>query len=383
MVFLLHAGVFKTTVKFFQQKVYSPRIMLQVFYSLPVLLTLTNEALARDTSFFHIEKLSSNVYVFIPPRPMADVVHGNCTVIIGNDGLLVVDTFGDHIIAVSAISEIKKITPLPVKYILTTHWHYDHLGGNAIFKMNWPGAVLICHKDAMPDLQKRVIPNFQAEPQASLDIIADYTKAIETGKKDDSTYLSEYERNMRYPETIKDLQYFVDHFSAEKFRYASPGITFGDSLMIDLGSDTIKIFHPGWGHSPDDAMVFIPKQKILITGDIVIGPVPYAFNTIQNDWIKILHNIAAMPDADIIIPGHGEVMRDKKYITEMADLLENVTKKIKDCFDKGLTQQQTFENMNVETYRKKFAGDDPVKNWAFENYFLKPRIRNYYRQFKK
>lgn len=75
--------------------------------------------------FFKIEKISNNVYVFITPRPMADIVHGNSTIIVGEDGVLVIDTFGDDIIATEAIKEIKKITSKPVKYILNTHWHYD------------------------------------------------------------------------------------------------------------------------------------------------------------------------------------------------------------------------------------------------------------------
>ncbi|MEP6712995.1 MAG: hypothetical protein ABJA37_11285, partial [Ferruginibacter sp.] len=165
------------------------------------------------------------------------------------------------------------------------------MGGNRVFKMTYPNAIIICHKDAITSLNKFVIPNFKAEPQASKDLIAVYAKAIKTAIKADSTRLTVYERETRYPETLRDLQYFVNNFSGTKFSYQAPDITFGDSLTLNMVTDTVKIFHPGWGHSPDDAMVYIPAQNILVTRDIVVHPLPYAFNTVHNDWINILKRI--------------------------------------------------------------------------------------------
>lgn len=356
--------------------------MRYLFITLLFLATIS--CLAQTSSkFFEIQKLSDNVYVFVTPRPMADVVHGNSVLIIGDKKAMVIDTYGDHLVAEAAIKEIKKITGKPVKYVITTHWHYDHLGGNRAFKLAYPGTIFISHINALPDLKKLVIPNFKAEPQASKDLIAEYTTAIKTGMKNDSVPLTDYEKKVRYPETIKDLSYFVTNFSSAKFRYQTPDISFTDTLKINLGKDTILVFHPGWGHSPDDAMVYIPTQKILVTGDIVVSPVPYAFNTINNDWIKILKQISSMENVNVIIPGHGNVVGDKKYINDVADLLGTTTVKIKEYFDKNYTQQETLKKIDLEVYRVKFAGTDPVKNWAFENYFLKPRIRNYYRQFAK
>lgn len=86
---------------------------VKLFFCSILLLMLTLKINAQDlikkNQFFAIEKLSPNIYVFIPPRPMADMVHGNCTIIVGKEGVLVIDSFGDHIVAGEAIKEIKKL----------------------------------------------------------------------------------------------------------------------------------------------------------------------------------------------------------------------------------------------------------------------------------
>ncbi|MEP6713200.1 MAG: hypothetical protein ABJA37_12320, partial [Ferruginibacter sp.] len=109
---------------------------------------------------------------------------------------------------------------------------------------------------------------------------------------------------------------------------------------------------------------------------------PYAFNTVHNDWINILKRIREMNYVKIIVPGHGEILRNKNYINDMINLLEAADQKIQECFKKGYTRQETAAKIDMEVYRKKFAGTDPAKNWAFENYFLKPRINNYYKEKK-
>ena len=97
----------------------------------------------EDPKSHHWEKLGTGVYAFISPIGITPIVSGNSLVVIGDDAVVVVDTGQFPSLARAEIAEIQRLTPLPVRYIVTTHWHPDHWAGNGEFVRVYPGVSII------------------------------------------------------------------------------------------------------------------------------------------------------------------------------------------------------------------------------------------------
>src|SRR5258708_4807815 len=92
---------------------------------------------------YDLIKIADGVYSFIAPESDSVVVQSNCTVVIGDDAVLVVDSGQFPSLAERMVADIKKLTSVPVRYLINTHWHLDHVWGNAVFRDAYPGLAII------------------------------------------------------------------------------------------------------------------------------------------------------------------------------------------------------------------------------------------------
>ncbi len=321
----------------------------------------------------NVVKITDSIYAFIPPDPVKDYVDGNSVIIITPGGLIVIDTRTDYLNAASEIAEIKKLTSLPVKYIVITHWHPDHLLGNETFKKEWPEAVIIAQKDCFRQMEDNVPQSLALEPGASQDFIKQFKKELETGIGGDGKPLSDYDR-VRHKQTIADVDEYLKYPIP---KYVPPDMTFDSLLTLYPGGMEIQIARWGNGHTIGDAMVWIPAKKILITGDNVVAPVPYSLGNYVKGQTEIMERIKSL-DAEVIIPGHGAVQYDKKYISNVIDLFNSAEVKVNECYSKGMTVDECLKTVNFDEFRPLFVTDDE-SGYAFTNYFAVPVIRAIYK----
>jgi len=170
---------------------------------------------------------------------------------------------------------------------------------------------------------------------------------------------------------------------AKSFPYQPPTLTFLDSLTIDLGGREVQVLHPGRGNTGGDAIAYLPKEKILITGDLVVHPVPYTFDGYPADWVTTLDKLAAF-DAETIVPGHGELMHDKKYIFQFRDLLKSVIVQVqaqlRTNFEVSLDDVK--KAVNVKQQRDEILGADSA-DVGFFDYALDSLIGIVYHEAKQ
>ena len=98
--------------------------------------------------------------------------------------------------------------------------------------------------------------------------------------------------------------------------------SFADTLDIDIGNRQVQVKHLGRGNTPGDAIVYLPKEKILVAGDLVVYPIPYTYDGYPAEWIQTLQNLARL-DAQTIVPGHGPILHDKTYLYLVGNLLQS------------------------------------------------------------
>ena len=100
---------------------------------LVMLLAVTGTPSSPPDAVMETVKVSDRVYAFVGPDPTRDIVVGNAMAVIGDDSVLLVDTTNAPSNARAMLAELRKVTDKPVRYIVHTHWHYDHIMGDTVF----------------------------------------------------------------------------------------------------------------------------------------------------------------------------------------------------------------------------------------------------------
>jgi len=263
------------------------------------LLLLPATRLAAD-DLFDIKPVADGVYAAIA-KP-AYKVNCNAAIILFDDVVLVVDTHSKPSAARALIEQIKKLTDKPVRYVVNTHFHWDHYQGNQAYPSSWPAGVEIISSEATrANIEQRGIPRVKHEivtmPQEIEKLKSDLDKASDVRQKEQlranllqaEAYLAE----------LKSMQVTL------------PSVTFDHSLILNRPSKTVEILWLGNAHTNGDVFVYLPREKVLVTGDALHGWTPYMGDSYPFDWIQTL-DAAEKLDFDQVIGGHGDVMRGKE-----------------------------------------------------------------------
>lgn len=289
-----------------------------------------------------VTKLADGVYEIRHTDPLPGWVNGNTTVIIGTREVFVVDSCAFSDAAKEDIAQIRAWTDKPVRWLLNTHWHQDHNGGNRDYLEAFPGLAILAHAEtkAMLDATSPHLGADRIKEMAGME--AQFRKALDSGIGGDGKPLDEARRK-RGEETLKRIAALSEEM--RHFLYQPPTVTFEDNLTLDLGGRTVQVRHLGRGNTGGDAVVYLPDEKILITGDLVVHPVPYTFDGYPRDWIVTFDRLAAF-DATVIVPGHGEILRDKKYLLQLRDLMKSVVAQVETRVRQS--SEATLENVKKE-----------------------------------
>jgi glyoxylase-like metal-dependent hydrolase (beta-lactamase superfamily II) len=245
--------------------------------------------------------------------------------------------------------------------------------GNEAFKKEWPDAVIITHKDCFKQMEENVPQSLALEPGASKDLIKQFNDELNSGIGGDGKPLGEYDK-IRHKQTIADVEEYISYPIP---KYIKPDMIFDSSITIYPGGVEIQIARWGNGHTIGDVMVWLPADKILMTGDNVVAPVPYSLGNYVKGQTEILNQILQL-DLSVIIPGHGKVMYDKKYITSMISMFNSAELQVNACFTKGMTVDECIKSVNFAEFISQFVTDDESA-YAFKNYFAVPVIRAIYK----
>ena len=128
----------------------------------------------------------------------------------------------------------------------------------------------------------------------------------------------------------------------------------------------------GRGNTAGDTVIYLPAEKILCAGDLLDHPVPYLYGGIPTEQAATLTKMAEL-DATTIVPGHGDVLRDKTYISLVIDLLNAVNASVEKALNHGKTLEEAMElvpkDVDEPTWRKKFVGSDAEEGDAFDGTF--------------
>jgi cyclase len=116
----------------------------------------------------------------------------------------------------------------------------------------------------------------------------------------------------------------------------------------------VEIRNRGRANSPDDVTVYLPEEKVLFTGDILVHPVPYAMQSHPTHWASALRELEALP-VSAIVPGHGPVFRDHAYTRQVRELVETALQRVTDAALRGLNNEQVQTEVKLDDLRPRFV----------------------------
>jgi len=163
----------------------------------------------------------------------------------------------------------------------------------------------------------------------------------------------------------------------------APTVTFESALHIDLGGRVVELKHLGRGNTGGDVVAWLPAERMLVAGDLVDHPVPYAFGGYPGEWIGTLDRLAAL-DPLLVVPGHGEVLRGKGYIERVAGLIRGIRQQVNDLLEKngsGFALDEVQKAIDLGAARREFAGDD-ADNQEFFDASMASLIRTLYAELR-
>ncbi len=327
----------------------------------------SSKTLARS-----FEKIAEGVYTIRHKDAPDTFPQGNTTVIIGDREVLVIDSCYLPSSAREDIAQIKQWTNKPVRYLVNTHWHFDHTMGNGTYWDALPGLTIIAHTETAKQSSGYNPGWFERFPKRG----DRFRAVLEAGKDNNGKPLSEGDRK-EYSDAIAGIAPVLEEFKSIVDR--APTLTFDSEMRFDLGNREVRLMHLGRGNTAGDALVYLPKEKILITGDLVVHPVPFFFGGYPTEFAKTLRRMEQI-DYTLMVPGHGELLRLKKgrnYTQLLIGLLETVTEKVSSethrlgagAANLPAVREGVQKGIDVNMWRQKFAGGVKDEEDAFDTTF--------------
>jgi cyclase len=323
-----------------------------------------------DAPRYTVEKLAEGVHAVIYN---ADVdVEGNTLIVINEDDVFVVDANAGVTTARATIEEIRKLTPKPVRYLVNTHWNDDHVFGNQAYAEAFPGVQIVAHPLTRQDILDHAFANnaFVLDLiESDLERLSGY---LETNTYRDGKPLTP-ELKARVENALRTRKEMLG--DRRQFRAVPPTVDVAESLTLTRGSRTIEIKFLGRGNTRGDLVVYLPRERIVATGDLVVAPVPYATNVYAQEWVKTLDRLMALP-ATTVLPGHGPVMRDWSYVTRVKSTIEQILAGVAAAKKEGLTLAQTTERVQLPEARDAFVQGIETRRAGYEAFFRPTLVRN-------
>ena len=272
-------------------------------------------AQTADKDLFALKKVGDGVYAAIAEARYK--VNSNAAVIVTDDGVVVVDSHSKPSAARAVYKEIQAVTNKPVRKIINTHFHWDHWQGNEVYT----GAEVIASQQTKENLTTADVGSggvpFIAKQIAALPKEIDGLKE-QIQKATDPAVKRNLESNLQqaesYLQELKGLKPML------------PTRTVATMATLNEAGREIQLHVLGRGHTNGDLYIYLPKEKIVMTGDAVVDWMPFLNDGFPEDWVRTMDALGKL-DFDHMILGHGEVAT-KAHLTffrsYLADLIDAV-----------------------------------------------------------
>jgi cyclase len=311
-------------------------------------------------------QVANGIFLF-RTAPYGDVgLDGNAVAILSREGVLVFDANGTPAAAAAVLAEIRKMTDAPVRYLVLSHWHWDHWYGAEVYNQAFPDLQIITHEAGRRLMMGPALAFNKPGLETGLPA---YVASLEKKVAAEEAADPKPAELPRHQQLLEDDRFFVEQKTGVHHTFAN--VTFSDRLNLYLGDRHIQVLHYDRAVTPGDTFVYLPEEKVLITGDLLVNPVSFALSCYPTEWLRTLERMDAL-DARVIVPGHGEPLRDKDLLEATMEVMRQLLREGRDAKARGLTADQARAEISprLGKLRTRITRDDPEASQAFEVYLV-------------
>jgi glyoxylase-like metal-dependent hydrolase (beta-lactamase superfamily II) len=274
------------------------------------------QAPAANANLFTIEKVADGVYAALA-KPAA-LTNSNAAIFVLSRDVLVMDAHSKPSAAASLIAQLKKeVTDKPVRYLVNSHFHWDHTQGDRAYK-NANSQVQIIASDATKQLMTELQRDRLKESLDSVPGLIDAAKARLSRAK------TQPERDWANDQ-LRQLMAYQDEMKG--YPLELPTVTFAKTHVIKDASGELELAFNGKAHTAGDIQVFSPSQRVVASGDAIIGFLPNLNDGFPRPWPKTIDTVAAWK-FDHIVPGHGSVQHGRERMAQFRNYIEDLTARV-------------------------------------------------------
>ncbi|HJQ71581.1 MAG TPA: MBL fold metallo-hydrolase [Blastocatellia bacterium] len=271
------------------------------------------------SDYFTVKQVAPGVWAFLakPGKPAVS----NAAVIELGDKVMVVDSHLSPSAARDAARLIASITGnKAVRYLVNTHWHPDHVQGNSTYSAAFPGAIdIVSHVNTRRDIIGLEMPFLKDQKKTLPRQVTEMKKQIETGMVEGKPMTAEQKR--RLEAQIAQAESLAREI--ENLEITLPNLTLDRSMNLHAGEREVRILYFGRGHTEGDVVVYLPREQVLVTGDLLTNSIPFMRDAYPLEWSATLAGVEAL-DYTQTIPGHGDVQQGKERIKMLRAFLDDV-----------------------------------------------------------
>ncbi|MDE2473963.1 MAG: MBL fold metallo-hydrolase [Alphaproteobacteria bacterium] len=287
---------------------------------------------------YRFEKIADGVYY-------ATGGFGSNNVVIVNDAdVLIVDTGTTPAAARAFIADIKMLTDKPVRFVVNTHWHFDHTDGNSVFG---PDVQIIAN-----DYVRTAITTFDVlhrEPYLTSEGSAVPAQIEDLGEQ--AAAERDPDRKAQLQQRLYAAQQVL--VQLKDIKPTPPNVTYSDKLILHRGGREIDLLFLGRGHTAGDTVVWLPKERIVCSGDLMESRIAYMGDGYFDEWVATLDKLKNL-DFAVDLPGHGVPFSDKNMITEFQSYLKDLVAQVSALKAQGVSPDEAAQRVNLTAHAKYF-----------------------------
>jgi cyclase len=235
----------------------------------------------------------------------------NC-IVVNDQDVLLFDVGTTPAGARALVEDLKLITDKPVRTVVNSHFHYDHSFGNGAFG---PDVQTIGHRFTRTAIE--TFDTIHREPYLSW-----------IGRAEG--------QNLERSKEIVPI---------------APKLTLETSMVLNKGGREIRLLFLGRGHTAGDVVLFLPKERIVCSGDLVEGVIPYMGDGYFDEWVKTLEALKQL-DFAVCLPAHGRPFSDKARVTALQSYLTDVVEQVSRIRAQGVPAEEALKRLELSSHEK-------------------------------
>jgi cyclase len=294
---------------------------------------------ASDSNLFEIQQVANGIY-FAHARPQA-MLNCNAAIFVRSKDVVVVDTHSKPSAAAGLIAQMKReVTTKPVRYVINTHFHWDHTQGSHAYRMTGQKVDFIASaatRDLMAKLSVARAKASVGEVPKQIDALRD--RAARSTSAGEKAFCAGQ---------IRQLQ----AYQAELQNYTPelPTITFDKSYLLQDPAYDLHLDFRGHAHTAGDVVVYCPQERAIATGDVIHGFLPFIADGFPHVWPGTVDSIG-QADFNKIMPGHAALQTDRTAMISLRNYIEELTGKVEQGKKAGLTVAEMQQRITVASLK--------------------------------